>query len=400
MKAIYLKSLYVFLLVLFLDWSAQGKDQDWKCGIDSFTLFRSHRNRPEWARPVIRDNKVYVASSRGKIAVFDKEKGTDLGLIELQAGALSTPGIEDGRIYLGMDDGFFRCLEIETGTEVWSYAVNCLSISEPALSEELVIFQTGRDIVQALSKETGEWVWSYHHERRQDLAIFGLSPPLARDGAVYIGLSDGYIAALESDNGKEIWKTRAFTSGKYRDIDARLSLDDNAVYATSYAGETAALSRRTGMVYWIYPEGGLARACVNEKDEKDGKEDGGKIYIATMDEKVVALNKMVGMKVWEKEFRKQARPLININLPSMKDKTESPVGKRVKDENWFIAVEIVEDDLVVQDRLGKFFILDPEDGALRKTIKKGRNLSSPMTIEQDNAYFLSNKGYLYKVRLK
>jgi outer membrane protein assembly factor BamB len=379
------------LTIFCLSWSVQGNSKDWRQGVDTWTLFRSSWNKPEWARPVLQDNKVYVASSRGEIAVFDKETGTDLGLIELRAGALSTPGIEDGLIYLGMDDGFFRCLEIETGAPVWSYAVNCVSISEPALSENLVIFQTGRDIVEALSKRTGEWVWSYHHERRQDLAIFGLSPPLAMDGAVYVGLSDGYIAALSIDDGKEIWKTRAFTSGKYRDIDSRVSIDEYAVYATSYAGETAALSRRTGMVYWIYPEGGLARPCVDEK----------KVYIGTMDEKVLALDKMVGLKVWEKEFLTPQRPLININLTGIKKPAhQTRMGKRVKDENWFIGVEIVEDDLVVQDRLGKFFLLDPEGGQLRREIREARNTTSPMTIEQDNAYFLSNKGYLYKVQLK
>ncbi len=381
--------------------------------MDELTIFRSSRNRPERASPVVAGDRIYMASSRGILAVFDRDTGRRLRSTGLPAGALSTPaavypdstGFEAGgsgqgpggdaiKIYLGMDDGYFRCINSATGAEIWSYNLKKLSMSRPAVYENLIVFQSGGDTIYAFDTISGEWVWSYHHDRRKDLSILGLSSPLIKDGVVYLGLSDGYIAALDAENGREIWKTRAFTEGKYKDIDARLSLDKYAVYATSYAGETVSVSRKSGMVYWRYPEGGLARPCIDEKY----------IYIATLNEKVVALEKEIGTKVWETGIKKSGLESFlesfKKSIPGFEPKYEAPPAKRVKDRNWLLASEIVNSKIVVHDRMGNIYFLDPDTGDVKRKVKKGYHISAPMTVDGEFGYLVTDKGYLYKVWLK
>ncbi len=78
--------------------------------------------------------------------------------------------------------------------------------SSLALGPDGQIYIGGGDgNVLAYKQETGDKIWT----RNIGSAIFFSSPRLAKNGLLYIGSADtpGILFALNSDDGKIIWKT-------------------------------------------------------------------------------------------------------------------------------------------------------------------------------------------------
>ena len=116
--------------------------------------------------------------------------------IPLNAGSVSTPLVTKDYIALGTDkglvvtetDGSFRCKFEQAGTVV----------SAPATDGKLIFFGSTNYLAYALDPQCKE-IWTLNTGDRIK------SDPLVHEGRVYFTSYDGYIYALDTQTGKEVW---------------------------------------------------------------------------------------------------------------------------------------------------------------------------------------------------
>ncbi len=331
--------------------------------VEDISRLRSDKIKPERAAPVVEKGLIYIASSRKKLTAFDLS-GKRVLEHELGWAPVSTPLIEKGRLYVGGDDGNFHCLNLASGKEVWSRQLKLMDYSSPVTAGDAVIFQTGRDRVLALSRETGEWMWEHQHLRAQDLALRSLCPPRIQNGTAYIGLSDGTVAALNSQTGKLLWKATPFKGQSFQDVDAPLQVNKDTVFAVSAAGKTAALSRKTGRTYWEFDRGGMAGAVL----------EGETLYLATDRAEVMAIDKVTGKKLWSTELSRRKK----------KKFFDFPTRPIIRGKF-----------LVTVTRGGRVFIINKSSGEIDSHYFYYTDTSTPVVPVMENGFIvMDNKGMI------
>src|SRR5690606_17039645 len=97
-------------------------------------------------------------------------------------------------------------------------------------------------------------------ERPADFALLGESGPAYAEGRVYVGFSDGQLAALDAATGGVVW-TRDLSPehDKFQDVDTTPVVRDGVVYAASAAAGLYALKADTGDIVWTAALSGVNR---------------------------------------------------------------------------------------------------------------------------------------------
>ncbi|MBV9258848.1 MAG: PQQ-like beta-propeller repeat protein [Ktedonobacteraceae bacterium] len=117
--------------------------------------------------------------------------------------------------------GFICALRQGDGSVAWKYQMSSDGLSgmstPPVITDKIVYVGMSTQARQcsliALHPETGVLLWKYHMQGTV------LSSPFVKDHAVYVGLDDGYLYALNASTGSLLWKI--FVSTSYQmEIDA------------------------------------------------------------------------------------------------------------------------------------------------------------------------------------
>ncbi|MEY4941649.1 MAG: outer membrane protein assembly factor BamB precursor, partial [Verrucomicrobiota bacterium] len=243
-----------------VEWSP-GKNIAWKRALPG----------PGWSSPVVSEGRVYLTCS---IAAADGNRGLHLLSCDAATGAIewnteifplasaplrpghdqsqpagATPIVEGGRIYLYFGHHGAACLDL-AGKMVWR---NPRLLFDPApanagspviIGDRLVYLAEGATApsIVALDKRTGKVLWRVRRTLQTKLKFsFGTSLAIAVGGRTQLIVpADGFVAALDPADGREIWRVRH--SEKYaviaRPVFARGLLFVSAGY---YRGELRAI---------------------------------------------------------------------------------------------------------------------------------------------------------------
>jgi outer membrane protein assembly factor BamB len=179
--------------------------------------------------------------------------------------------------------------------------------------------------VSALRIDTGQMVWKYPAEA--DRAVTYYSDPLVDSGGnLVVGAYNGSVVKLNADTGMKIWATEG--DGQ-KIIGPVAEGPDGDYYASSESGELLVIDSEAGTILRRIALGKLStwgRMAVN----------GEKIYIATIEHKVVAVNAIEGTIDWTTD-----------------------TGAAIAG-----GVNLVDGKLVVGTFADKVFALDPQGGAV------------------------------------
>jgi len=140
------------------------------------------------------------------------------------------PAIVSGRIFAGSDAGFVYSIDAATGCVYWSFLAQSGVRTAPSVgpvksqgaAKYAVYFGDTRASVYALDAATGELLWKQRVEEHPLARIVGA--PKLYNGRLYVPVSSGEegvsanagypcctfrgsIVALDSDSGKQVWKT-------------------------------------------------------------------------------------------------------------------------------------------------------------------------------------------------
>lgn len=119
----------------------------------------------------------------------------------------TSPAVKDNILYIGGRSRLWA-LNAITGEILWqSSFLGQMIQSTPAIGDDGIYVGTW-DAIYCLSKTNGsiQWTFSAKHKNLGHSGFFIDSSPVVYLNTVYIGLNDGYLYAINTTTGKEIWE--------------------------------------------------------------------------------------------------------------------------------------------------------------------------------------------------
>jgi outer membrane protein assembly factor BamB len=144
-----------------------GTKVDWP----SFLLGPSHSSFNRRATAITRDN----VTDLGEVWSWEPDPPTEEG--QPPAQLYSSPTVSDGRVYIGANTGDFYALEEDTGVVIWKKSFGYLEQTERCGARGLTSTATVAN------------------------------DPKSDRPTVYVAAADGFLYALDTDDGSVVWKS-------------------------------------------------------------------------------------------------------------------------------------------------------------------------------------------------
>lgn len=258
--------------------------------------------------PHVYSDKIAFASTNGSLAVYESSSGRSVYSTNARDSVSAGVGGNDQILVLGTLDGEVVAINQSDGSQAWSSNIGSEVVAIAHTQGELAIIRTNDNHVFALSIRNGEKVWTVS-QTSPALTLRGASVPVVKDGVVYAGMDNGKVIAISLDSGTVIWESRvSIPSGRSEldrlvDIDGQLAIDEQYIYAASYHGRVAAISRVNGRIVWARDIASSAGVSI----------DNTMVFVTDRDDNVWALEKDTGISVWKQEdllYRQLSAPVV------------------------------------------------------------------------------------------
>ncbi len=300
---------------------------------------------------------------------------------------ISSPAIADGTLYIGSGDNSLYAIAAASGKLRWRFATKDAVDSSPAVSDGAVFFVSRDGSCYAVDTSTGKLKWQFHtdgEKRFSTIALYSvkektecledpwdfyLSSPAVANGLVYFGSGSGYVYAVSTATGKQVW--RFHTNGV---VHSSPAVAKGVVYVGSWDSCLYALDARTGAERWRYltAVGEPTTTWIGIQSSPAVVD--GVIYCGSRDAKLHAVDAATGKEKW-------ATPM--------------------EGRNWVISAPAVAAGRVYfgTSISARFMALDARTGEEKLNLPLGMILFSSPAIVGDTAYIGSMNGRLYAVDL-
>jgi len=252
-------------------------------------------------------NRIYAASRDGKVSAFNPQTGKVAWRTELDTVLSVGPGVGEGLVAVGTGNGKVIVLEANTGTERWRVDLGGESLSVPVITGDLVVVVTIDSRLHALRAVDGEQRWVVEQSTPR-LTMRGSATPAIVGNSVIAGFDNGRLLAVNLDTGDVVWDSLlAPPSGRsdlerLSDIDGRISVVGQDVYASGYQGRIVAVAAESGQVLWareISSYVGVAADWTN-------------VYTTNSDGEIVALFRRNGAESWRQDSLLRREPTLPV----------------------------------------------------------------------------------------
>ncbi|MBL8651973.1 MAG: PQQ-binding-like beta-propeller repeat protein [Sphingopyxis sp.] len=137
------------------------------------------------------------------------------------------------------------------------------------------------------------------------------SSPVVADNRLFAVGTDAVVYAFSADTGSAVWRVSIGSTGKdYEDslFGGGASVDGSVVYATSGAGDVAALNAADGTVLWKVKPAGPLRGAPTVAF--------GGVYVISQDNQIIALNAADGTVSWQATASLEAGSIFGAGSPA------------------------------------------------------------------------------------
>ncbi|MDP5206186.1 outer membrane protein assembly factor BamB [Alishewanella sp. SMS8] len=263
-------------------------------------------------KPLILDDKVFMASREGIVVAADLATGKRLWTFDLrqdvqvsawqklnlswsEGNARIAGGISQGygKLFLGTENGEVVALDAVTGSLVWRAQVPGEVLVSPAVGDGFVVVKLGTGTLLALNPDDGEQRWVFENEQ-PPLTIRGVSEPVIESGGVIYGNANGRIGVLLVDRGFQAWEETVATPkgstdlSRLVDVDAKPLVVGGTVYTIAFNGELFALDLRSGQQSWKRDYASFRNMAIS----------GSVIYLVDSEGRIYAVDRRNGSEIW------------------------------------------------------------------------------------------------------
>lgn len=267
----------------------------------------------KWVRMTpVRDGEVlYSANVAGQVTAFDAADGDRRWRTDVEAWLSAGVGVGGGAVYVGSAEGTVIALDAADGSVRWRRDVAGELLAPPAAGPESIVYvRTVDGRVLALEADSGEVRWA-HEGDVPALSLRGNSQPLPVSGGVLVGQDNGMVVALRGETGEPLWESQvAPPEGETEiermvDIDGRLGLGRDVLYAVTYQGRIAEIEPDQGNIGWSRELSSYAGLTVDAQ----------RIYVTDASSHVRALDPDSGSTLWRQEALAHRRLTAAVPVP-------------------------------------------------------------------------------------
>lgn len=243
--------------------------------------------------PKIADGRIIAVSYNGTVECMSLSDGRKLWSTNIREPITAGPGADAGMIVIGTGNGGVVALSMENGKFLWRKQVGSEVLAPPLVTRHHVVVKSENDQIYGLSRTTGKQLWTYK-QPIPSLVLRGAGGTKIHGSNVITGFSSGQLASLNIQNGDVVWTQKIAEPQGAADIERMIDIDDtpilvgNRVYAATYQGKLVALNATTGKITWnqnFSAYAGLAYSM-------------GNLYASDTASDVYAFNAKTGSVLW------------------------------------------------------------------------------------------------------
>lgn len=247
--------------------------------------------------------RIYAASVNGVVSAFDPASGKRHWENKLEMDLSSGPGVGEGIVVVTGRDGYVVALNAADGVERWRVNVVGESLAVPLVTDRGVVIYTTDGRLRMLSLFDGIESWTMEQEQPA-LTLRGTTSPIVVGSTVMVGFDNGRLIALNLDSGDTEWEammsppTGRSDLERLADVDGRLQVVGQDVYASGYQGRVASLAAESGQILWAREISTYVGTGA----------DWNNVYVAADDGELFALQRRNGDDVWRSELMIRRNP--------------------------------------------------------------------------------------------
>ena len=312
--------------------------------------------------PASDGTNVYVASNTGSVYALSLKDGSIVWRTKMLRTAIDAgPAVKDGLVVVVSSGGEVVAMQPSDGKILWKSDVSGESLAVPAIGGGTVVVRTTDGRVVALAADSGKQRWKTSYDVPR-LTLRGAGDPVIVGSTVLDGLDDGRLVALNLDDGSQLWQATVGAPkgsnelARLADVDGVLSVSGDDVYAAGYRGQTVAITRSNGQIFWTRDLGTYTGVSTDDS----------KLYTTDLDSAVWALDKTNGSPAW-------TQPVLRARAATV----PVPFG----------------DAVVVGDIQGYIHFISKKDGSLMARERLGSDpITAPPLVVGDVLVVQSNDG--------
>ncbi len=254
---------------------------------------------PLTVQPVVVGGLVYTLDTKAQMRAFDVQNGKEVWRRHVGAEQDDDPVILGGIAYgykrLYVTNGLNEILAIEpkSGEIVWRQKIPSPSQAAPSVLDGRIYVNTIDNRLVALNEIDGSILWEYS-AITEGTGLVGAASAAVNSEIVIPVFSSGELAALHVENGGLAWADnldsvqRFGGLGSISDIKALPVIDRGLLIAMNYSGRIAAIDLRSGNRIWQRDIGGPNTPWVA----------GDYVFVLSSDNHLIALSRKTGMIYW------------------------------------------------------------------------------------------------------
>lgn len=230
----------------------------WKLDVGERKLLSA---RPEeWTSPYISADRarVYMATTAGTLSSRSVADGTMFWTRDDMGSMGAAMAEYRGQLLVGSASNLYL-LDDQTGKELARVDIQAAIGGKMVITGTTAIVPVRPNTFLAIDLEKKAVLWRTKRSTPEGITLRGMATP-ALDLAtrrLYVGYSDGSLAAIALDTGTELWSVALGKPGQgFADVDGEPQIVDGgrAVIAASYSGGLYKVEAETGRVLWKQEE--------------------------------------------------------------------------------------------------------------------------------------------------
>ncbi len=333
------------------------------------------------AKPIAAAGKVFTLDSDSKLRAFHNQTGKVLWEQSVKSITEKETVINGGLAYSGgvlfVTSGYDEVLALnpDNGDIYWRTKITAGSRAAPTVINGRVFVTALNNHSIALDASNGKVLWEYEGTG-ETTGLLGAASPAADDQIVIAAFSTGDIVALRVENGSTAWEDSLSNSLRLggiaglSDIRGNPVIAGDRVIAISYSNKMVALDKNNGSRLWQREISSIETPWVS----------GNAVYVLTPNFKVVAMDIANGDIIWVSELAKYEKPKSNKGVI-----------------NW-VGPLMVNGKILVSGTGGRMVELDAKTGAQVNSWKVKDTVSLAPIAAGGTLYVLTDNGTLSAYR--
>lgn len=335
---------------------------------------------PIIATPVIAQNTVFAADTKGTVTAYNLDTGkrlwrtTTLADNQNKKDIIAGGGLAYGRDTIFANNGSRDIVAINAkdGSVLWRTKAKSALRGAPTTLAGRVYTVDAANNVMALDASTGKEIWSYQGAQ-QEIAILGIPSPALTSDTVITALSDGSIIALDITDGTVLWRgkfsgargTRVSDLNNLRDVIAPPVIDGASVLTSNASGLVMSTNAFTGTRNWQKDIGANGSVWT-----------AGNVFYVLTQTGFSARSKSDGAPIW------------SIVLPQFEDESikEDPI-------TWF-GPYLLSGQVFVFNSMGKALTFNAIDGIQTGAFNIPDHLATRPIVANNKIVFVTKSGQL------